>query len=295
MTDPDPIYLTTQELAELLRIKERKVYDMAASGQVPCIRVVGKLLFPRDDIERWIQSGRSGPEPETPLPGIMVGSHDPLLEWALRESGSGIAGLFDGSFDGLERFRRREAMACAMHIHEPGGDWNVQTVQDALGAQSVVMVRLMARRRGLLVAQGNPLGIAGIADLAAHRVVRRQNMAASERHFQGLVTDAGLNPETLRGPRAPARSELDLARAVADGQADAAFGVKSVAKPFGLDFIDIVEEGFDLLVWRRAWFEPQIQSLIALVHSGRFAIRAGELGGYDVSEALQVRLNGSAP
>lgn len=295
MTQTDPIYLTTQELAELLRIKERKIYDMAASGQVPCIRVVGKLLFPRQEIERWIQSGRSGPEASAPLPGIMVGSHDPLLEWALRDSGSGIAGLFDGSFDGLERFARREAMACALHIHEADGGWNVQTVADAVGAQPVVLVRLMSRRRGLLVAARNPLGITGIADLDPHRVVRRQEMAASERHFQNLVRAADLDPDAMRGPRAPARSELDLARAVADGQADAAFGVKAVAKPFGLDFIDIVEESFDLLVWRQAWFEPQMQALFGLIHSGRFAIRAGELGGYDVAEALQVRLNGSAP
>ena len=47
-------YLTTQQLAELLHIKERKVYDLAAAGEVPCSRVTGKLLFPRRQIEEWM-------------------------------------------------------------------------------------------------------------------------------------------------------------------------------------------------------------------------------------------------
>lgn len=296
MTDPTAAeYLTTQELAELLRIKERKVYDLAASGQVPCIRVVGKLLFPRDEVKAWIQAGRSGPEVRADLPSIVVGSHDPLLEWALRESASGLAGLFDGSFDGLGRFLAREAMACALHVHEPSGHWNIDTVQAAAGALPVVLVRLVTRRRGLLLARDNPLKISGIADLAPHRVVRRQETAASERHFQRLAKAEGLTPDALSGPQGAARTELDLARAVAEGQADAGFGIEAVAKPFGLDFLPLVEERFDLLVWRQAWFTAPMQALIGLVGRPGFADRAAELGGYDVGEALRVVMNGSAP
>ena len=53
-------YLTTRELAELLRIKERKVYDLAASGEVPCSRATGKLLFPREAIDAWLQRHSDG-------------------------------------------------------------------------------------------------------------------------------------------------------------------------------------------------------------------------------------------
>jgi excisionase family DNA binding protein len=84
-------YLTTKELAGLLRIKERKVYDLAASGQVPCSRATGKLLFPRRAVEAWIASKSSGPVVETSRPDVFLGSHDPLLEWSLRESRCGLA------------------------------------------------------------------------------------------------------------------------------------------------------------------------------------------------------------
>ena len=39
-------FLTTRELAAMLRVKERKVYELAAEGALPVRRVTGKLLFP---------------------------------------------------------------------------------------------------------------------------------------------------------------------------------------------------------------------------------------------------------
>mgnify|MGYP003652046767 FL=1 len=46
----DPSYLTTKEVAELLRVKERKVYDLAGAGEIPHRRITGKLLFPRAEL-----------------------------------------------------------------------------------------------------------------------------------------------------------------------------------------------------------------------------------------------------
>ena len=103
-------FLTTRELAALLRVKERKVYDLAGEGALPVRRVTGKLLFPRAEIEEWIASngsavhnGRRAPCPAATRPLSIAGGHDPLLEWALRESRSGIAAFLDGALDGLER------------------------------------------------------------------------------------------------------------------------------------------------------------------------------------------------
>ena len=98
-------YLTTRELADLLRIKERKVYELAASGEVPCSRAMGKLLFPREQVDIWLSENSSGPSVSVApaLPAVMLGSHDPLLDWAMRESRCGLAANFDSSLDGLER------------------------------------------------------------------------------------------------------------------------------------------------------------------------------------------------
>ncbi|NND20113.1 MAG: helix-turn-helix domain-containing protein, partial [Silicimonas sp.] len=118
-------FLTVRELAELLRIKERKVYDLAASGRVPCSRATGKLLFPAGEIRAWSDGAKSGGAragAERPL--IFLGSHDPLLDWAIRQSQSGLATYFDGTHDGLARCAAAEGVAAGLHIHDAAtGDW----------------------------------------------------------------------------------------------------------------------------------------------------------------------------
>ncbi len=66
-------FLAVRELAELLRVKERKVHDLAASGEVPCARVTGKLLFPKDSFRAWI-AGASSARAFSELPAIFLGS-----------------------------------------------------------------------------------------------------------------------------------------------------------------------------------------------------------------------------
>ena len=292
MGKPNSDYLTTKELADLLRIKERKVYGLAASGDVPCVRVVGKLLFPRNQIEAWMAAARSGPDPALHQPpAIVVGSHDPLLDWALRESGSGLAAFFDGSHDGLGRLAKGGAVACGLHIHEDGG-WNVGAVSRALAHEPVVLIEFALRQRGLIVAAGNPHEISGVNDLAGLRFARRQASAASQTLFEDLAMQAGLDISALPGPPMPARTEDDLARMVQDNKADAGLGLASVATQLGLGFAPLTQERFDLLVWRQAWFEPPIQKLMRFARTAIFRDRAAEMQGYDVSGFGTVHFNG---
>ncbi|WP_157014745.1 helix-turn-helix transcriptional regulator [Mesorhizobium xinjiangense] len=288
-------YLTTRELADLLRIKERKVYDLAAGGEVPCIRVVGKLLFPRHEIDAWIAASRSGPVvPEPAVPLVLAGSHDPLLEWALRESGSGIAAFFDGSLDGVERFARREAIACGLHVHEDEGGWNSATVRQALGNRPAVLIEFARRQRGLIVAAGNPQNVAALRDLAPLSVAKRQSSAGSQRLFEALAAEAGIDPAALAGPTAPARTEDDVAMLVLDGKADAAFGLEAMAARYRLGFVPLLEERFDILVWRRDYFDPPFQAFLRFVATPAFADRAADLAGYDMSGLGTVHFNGAA-
>ena len=286
-------YLTTRELADLLRIGERKVYDLAASGEVPHVRAVGKLLFPRAEIAAWLNASRSGPRvAEPPLPAIVAGSHNPLLDWALRVSGSGLASYYDGSYDGLERLAERSAQAAGMHIREDGG-WNRQALCDSIGQAPVVLIEIAHRQRGLLLAPGLG-GVAGIADLKGRRVVLRQDSAASQRQFDDLLARHGLTCDDLRPLAAPARTEEELAIALHEGKAEAGFGLGALAGLYGLGFVALGEERFDLAVWRRAWFDPPMQKLMRFLASPACAARADELGGYDLSGLGRVHHNGAS-
>ena len=289
-----PEYLTTKELAELLRIKERKVYDLAASGDVPCSRAMGKLLFPRRAIDIWLSQNASGYSPEIRIarPDILLGSHDPLLDWALRESRSDIATIFDGSLDGLERFSRNEGIATGLHIFEASdGSWNVHHVAEKLAGTDVVLIEWAKRQRGLLLNPAIAEDIKTVADLKGRRVVPRQKAAGSQILLDILLNQSGLNEKDVQYI-SPSRTETDCALAVNAGKADAAFGLEAQAAQFGLTFRPVTEERFDLLIDRRCYFEPPIQTLLEFCRSPAFQEKTTGMLGYDVSGLGRIHFNG---
>lgn len=288
-----PEYLTTRELADLLRIGERKVYDLAANGEVPCVRTVGKLLFPRAEITAWLNASRSGPQvAEPPLPPIIAGSHDPLLDWALRESGSGLASYYDGSYDGLIRLGDRTAQAAGLHIREENG-WNQAALRNAVGEAPVVLVEIARRQRGLLLAPG-VTDIGGFADLRGRKVVLRQDSAASLREFDNRLTAANLTREDISALPQRARTEEELAIALHDHKAEAGFGLGALSGLYNLGFVPLYEERFDLAIWRRAWFDKPLQNLMAFLSTKTCRDRAAELGGYDLSGFGTIHHNGAS-
>ena len=293
MADLAGEYLTTKELADLLRIKERKVYDLAASGDIPCTRAFGKLLFQRTAINAWLARHGSGDAGMPAIfPAVFLGSHDPLLEWALRESGSGLATFFDGSLDGLERFAGAEGIATGLHIFdEETGDWNVPSVTERFAGRPVVLVEWAVRERGLIVAPGNAKKISTVDDLKGKSVVPRQAQAGSQILLNHLLSRAGLDENSVAHTHT-ARTETDAALAVLEGQADAAFGLKSVAGQYRLEFIPVIRERFDLLVWRSEWFEEPFQKFIAFCHSSAFAEKVSAMDGYDASRLGRIHFNG---
>lgn len=289
-----PEYLTVRELAELLRIKERKVYDLAASGEVPCSRATGKLLFRERDVRAWIAQSSTGAGSGTApdLPPVFLGSHDPLLDWALRQSRCGLATFFDGSLDGLTRFRAGEGVAAGIHVRDrESGDWNVPKASSIFAGQPVVLVGWAARRRGLVVPQGQERQIRGFGDLNGRRVAPRQPESGTDRLFHDLLAQAGVDAGGIAFTDV-ARSEQDAVLAVSQGTADAAFGLEALARQFGLGFVPVIEERFDLLVDRRGWFEPPMQRLLAFCHDAPFRARADGFAGYDISGLGAVRWNG---
>lgn len=294
MTESFPEFLTTRELAALLRVKERKIYELAATGELPCSRATGKLLFPREEVRSWLRRHQAGgAEPAPERPNVMVGSHDPLLEWALRESRSGIAALLDGSLDGLARMAAGEAIAGGIHLPEDEPEaWNREHVLRELPGQPVVLVEWAWRDQGLIVAAGNPLGIGQVEDLRGRRVMPRQREAGTFVLLERLLADRAITVEELELLKPPARTQSEVAGAVAEDRADAGLGLACVARQLRLDFVPLTRERFDLVVWRKAFFEPPFQRLLAFCRSRAFAEKADSLGGYDVSGFGRVHYNG---
>ena len=292
-----PEYLTVRELAALLRIKERKVYELASSGEVPVSRVTGKLLFPEQEIRAWIAAGQSGGDPAASAgavavrPAIFLGSHDPLLEWAIRQSRCGLATRFDGSFDGLDRFAAGEGVACGLHLRDRAtGAWNVPAVAARFAGANAVLVHWVRRSRGIVLRAADAAGVRGVADLAGRRIVARPAETGTQALFDRLVAEAGLGAADLVVSEV-APSETDAVQAVAQGGADAAFGLASFARLYNLAFVPVVEEAFDLLLDRKAAFDPPLQHLFDFARGAEFRARVADMEGYDAEGLGAVRWN----
>jgi putative molybdopterin biosynthesis protein len=288
-------FLTTTEAAEYLRLKERKVYELVAEGAIPCTKVTGKWLFPQADLDQWLVQSLSRPKgmkvPD-PMP-IVGGSHDPLLEWALRESASGLATLPEGSEAGLARFEQGGIVATAIHLHSlaDDGDTNVDALKKRGSFHDTVLIAFARREQGFLVAPGNPLAIATIADVVRRRArmaVRPQG-AGAQLLLLSLMHRARLSHDGLAVVPPPCPTGSDIAQAIQAGRADCGIATRSAANAAGVDFVTIVWERFDIAMRQRDYFRPPLQAFLGFLRTEAFVARAGELGGYDLSDAGTVR------
>lgn len=287
-------YLTTEEAAAYLKLKERKLYELAATGAVPCSKVTGKWLFPRAALDRWVEAGLARPDgfsAETPPP-IMGGSHDLLLEWAVRKSGCGFALLSEGSAQGLERLAHNEVVCAAIHLHRSGDDIdsNAQMMAGAQGLHDGVLIAFARREQGLVLAAANPLGVTGLSDAVQHkaRFGQRQTGAGAQLLLEALLQQQGLELGALQIAPDPYPTGQELAHAIRSGEIDCGIAARSVAATHGLAFVPLLWEQFDLAMRQRSYFTPAMQALLALMRTRAFRQQAEALGGYDVSEAGKV-------
>jgi excisionase family DNA binding protein len=292
-------FLTTSEAADYLRLGERKLYELVTNGAIPCSKVTGKWLFPRHELDLWVLSGLARPagmlaaEP----PPIVGGSQDDLLEWSLRESGSGLASLNEGTARGLERLQRDEVMAAAVHFHSLdvsdnlANDANVAAMRAASDLHDAVLVGIVRREQGLVLPPGNPKRLRSLPDAlaAGAKVAMRQQGAGAQMLLDVLLKRAGASPKDLRRLDPPCLTGPDLAAAIRAGQADCGVAPRAAAKVAGLDFVPLLWENFDLAMRQRSYFRPPIQALIRFLSERKLRQHAEELTGYDPSPASQIR------
>jgi excisionase family DNA binding protein len=293
----DLIYLTTEEAAGYLRLKERKLYELVANGAVPCTKISGKWLFPRAALDRWLEAGLARPEGMQAVrpPPIIGGSQDSLLEVAVRDSSCGLALLAEGSQAGLDRLVRGEVAIAAIHLHATPDDdeANPAAIRAEPGLFDAVVIGFARREQGLLVLPGNPLGIIGLASAVAKRArfARRQKGAGAQLLLNSLIEREAVPEQAMVLADGICATGQDLALAIRTGRADCGIASRAIASAFGLDFLPLVWEHVDLAMRRRTYFEPATQMLLAWMRGDAMRARALELGGYDLSRSGAVRLN----
>jgi molybdate-binding protein len=190
-----------------------------------------------------------------------------------------------GSLGGLKALRRGMCHIATSHLAEENeNDYNFSYAASELDALPAV-VNFCRREQGLIVAAGNPHGIAGCGDIAEKdlTVVNRALGASTRIIFDQQLQEAGIKPARIKGYGNEVAHHLDIGLEILSGRADVGPGIRPAAALLGLDFLPLRWERFDLLIPKDSFFDKSIQQFLALLHEPAFHKLAAALPGYDLS------------
>lgn len=228
---------------------------------------------------------------------VAIGSHDPLLDEAAdllhrADPSLYMSSTHVGSMGGIMAVRRGEAHAAGVHLlNESDGCYNVPFIQKYFPKGGVRLVECVGRSQGLMVQAGDPKGIRGVDGLTAPgvRYVNRQKGSGTRILIDYLCKKEGVDPAGIYGYDREEFTHTSVAAQIAAGTADAGMGIYSAAKLYGLDFLPVCVEQYDLLIPDAAWDTPVVRRLLEVLRSGEFRARLEALGGYRLDKPGRVR------
>lgn len=235
-------------------------------------------------------------DPESLRRSVMLAGCAPALSLWARAAERWHPGLrvhwtFANSEEALGRLARGEVHAAGTHLYDPESDtFNAPFVRRALPDRAAVLVNLGVWEEGLLVRPGNPLRLTGAADLAQQgvRIINREPGAGSRQLLERLLRAARVPFDAVRGFDRLAPGHVEVARAVAEGRADAGVSTAAVAAAFGLGFVPLQAARYDVALLKDALEDPPVQQLLATLGHRRVRRQLEALGGYDTSRTGDV-------
>lgn len=224
---------------------------------------------------------------------VHIGSHDlalDLLAQHLAEAypGMRLTSAHVGSLGGLLALRRGEAHCAGCHLIDPQtGEYNVSYVKQYLPDTPVVLVTLVHREQGLIVAKGNPKNIRSLSDLARPdvRFVNRQRGAGTRVLLDYRLGQLGIEPTQVQGYAREEYTHLAVAAAVQSGIADCGLGIAAAANALGLDFVPLEQERYDLVIPREFYESELLAPMLDVIRGEPFRRAVMALPGYDATQS----------
>jgi putative molybdopterin biosynthesis protein len=241
-------------------------------------------------VELW----RSLEEVENTI--VAIGSHDLTLDILAnhlhkQHPEMSLSSSNAGSLGGLLALKRGEAHLAGSHLlDEESNEYNVPYVKRLLSGMGVVVVNLVYREQGLMVAKGNPKGICSLQDLLQEDVnfVNRQRGAGTRVLLDFKLWELGISPQQIKGYERVEFTHLSVAAAIASGAADVGLGIYAAARALSLEFIPLLKEQYDLVIPKVYYESPLLEPLLAILQQPSFRSEVEALGGYDTSQTGEV-------
>lgn len=220
---------------------------------------------------------------------MVMGSDDFALECLVNDANEAagrqaVVPVAVGSLDGLVALRQGLADVAGCHLYDAdAGDYNRPYVAHIFPERAMLGITLAHREQGLITAHGNPLSIRDVADLGRPgvRLADRNAGSGTRVWLDARLKALGIERSRINGSGGELRTHTDVALAVASGQADAGLGVRAAAERFGLGFVPLFFERYDLFIDADRVDEPALAPLLDRLATGSFRQEVRRIRGYD--------------
>jgi putative molybdopterin biosynthesis protein len=223
---------------------------------------------------------------------ILVAGCDPAMflasEHLKQRAKDNVVPSLMGSSIAIGALKRGEVHVAGVHlVDKRSGYWNVPYLERNLKGMDCLIVTFAHWEEGLIVRQGNPKKIRGIADLARStvKIVNRETGSGARRLLDRELEKCGVQQAKVKGYDDEVLSHLEVAARVRAGLADVGVGIEAAASICGLDFIALQRERYDLVI-PKAHYDalPGLRRLLDMMVSKTFRDELDGLGGYDTRE-----------
>ena len=226
----------------------------------------------------------------------MYASHDdalPLLRTLAQQQHKLHLDIqFTGSVDALAALNDGRCLMAGFHAltESPLRSPTARVYRAMLKPGHHKLVSFARRRQGLIVAPGNPLALASLADLCRKgvRFANRVRGSGTRVVLDELLAAQKIPLEALHETAQPEPSHRAAAEAVASGGADAAFGIEAAARARGLDFVPLARELYFLVTLEQSLEQPQVKTLLGLLRSEAWRAQLNALPGYAAENSGEV-------
>jgi putative molybdopterin biosynthesis protein len=237
------------------------------------------------------------PSDETDGKRILVAGCDPgislLTHHLAKTQGVDLVVAASSSQQALEWLKADMVHVAGSHLRDVStGEYNLPAIHRMFPHGSVKVVTFAIWEQGLVFASGNPKNFRDVSDLARKdiRIVNREKGAGSRDLLDRELRRLGIATSNVRGYDQIAYGHLPAALAVSSGDADGCIATRSAAQAFGLDFIPLATERYDLVIRRSFAKLPAVEALLDGLNRSAIRRKLELLAGYDTSHTGEVRL-----
>ncbi|MBW6473344.1 MAG: GntR family transcriptional regulator [Anaerolineaceae bacterium] len=226
-----------------------------------------------------------------------IGSHDPLFNSISNRfteifPGFGLKIKFSGSLGGLRALKQHQSDITGCHLWDSESDsYNLVDVKKIFLDEKMVLLTLAHRRLGLILPPDNPQKVSSIADVIQKRIrfANRQSGSGTRVWFDMMLIKNGISPDQVSGYDNEYSTHSDIGRVIAEGSAGAGVGLESVAVAYGLDFVFLTLERYDLVFYHDQMNEEPFNLLIEWLQQAEGKRFIKQFPGYETTESGKIQ------